>query len=216
MIDIVLLNRSGHISTADLMAAMVAFQTQITRDFAPVWNGDAKLWDEDEAVPARAWKCWLQDGLDQANDLGYHEDDTGTPEMKVDIAGAIGSGNDWRTVVSHELLEALADPTCTRMAGAYIVEVADPVEESLYLIDGLAVSNFVLPAYFSLDGGTKFDFNGQLTSMVPALLSGGYQMELQGNQWVSHFAHLGDGSLPWMATRPRGRRAYRIGKAATP
>lgn len=214
MVDIVLSNRSGHISTADLTAAMAVLQTQITRDFAPVWGGDAKLWDEGETIPAGAWKFWLQDGLDIANDLGYHLLDGGIPEAKIDIAGAVSSGNDWRTVVSHELLETIADPSCSRMAGPYIVEVCDPVEQSMYLIDGLAVSNFVLPTYFSLSRGTKYDFNGQLTAPCPARLPGGYVMSYNGREWVSQFGRLADGSASWMATRPSGRSQWRASKGA--
>jgi hypothetical protein len=214
MTDIVLLNRSGHISMPDLTAATAAFQTQISRDFAPVWGGDAKLWDEDEDVPANAWKFWLQDGLDQPGDLGYHLMDGALPEGKIDIEGAINSGNDWRTVVSHELLETLCDPLCTRMAGPYIVEPCDPVEESMYLINGLAVSNFVYPVYFGLMSGTQYDYNNELKASVPAMLSGGYVESWNGSQWISQFARLANGGMPWMFIRPSGRRHFRASRGA--
>jgi hypothetical protein len=210
--DLVLINQSALITPPELVAAVAAFNTQISRDFAPVWGTPGTVYFGE--APGDAWKVYLQDGLDQPGDLGYHLDDAGNPEARIDIQGSVNAGDDWRTVVSHELLETLADPLTTRMGsdGITIVEVCDPVEETLYLIDGLVVSNFVLPAYFGLEAGTKYDFNGQLTAPAPTLLPGGYLMQFLGGQWVSHFGRKADGTLSFMATRSTGRSTYRASK----
>jgi hypothetical protein len=209
MADILLINRSATITDSDVVIAVAAFNKQVTGDFAPLWGTPGAVFFGQS--PADAWRFYLQDGIDQANDLGYHDDGTGVPEAKIDIRGAISSGTDWRTVVSHEILEALADPLCTRMSpdGITIVEVCDPVEETLYTIDGVPVSNFVMPAYFGFDTSTKYDFNDQLAGPAPLLLSGGYIMQNLNGQWVSHFGRKADGSLAWLATRPTGRSAWR-------
>lgn len=214
MTDIALLNHSTHIADADLEAAIVAFNTQISRDFEPAWGLGATVWNETSA-PANAWKFYLQDGLDQAGDLGYH-DDNGVPEAKIDIQGSLAAGASWQSVVSHELLEAIADPLCNRMApdGVTIVEVCDPVEESFYLIDDVPVSSFVLPAYFGFDTTTKYDYRGELTAPAPSMLAGGYIMQYLSGQWVSHFGRMADGSLSWMALRASGRSTFRAGQGA--
>jgi hypothetical protein len=60
----------------------------------------------------------------------------------------------WSTVFSHEVLEALEDPTTTNAYAVSdhnggVVEVADPVGERAYALDGVWVSDFVFPAYFA-------------------------------------------------------------------
>jgi hypothetical protein len=201
MTDIVFINQSASVSAGDLSAIVAALQIQINRDFAPVWGTIATL--HIATGPEGAWMFYLQDEIDQPNALGYHTDENGLPIARIDIAGSIAAGQDWRTPISHEVLEALADPQCMRMApnGVDIIEVCDPVEETIYTINGLVVSNFVLPAYFGLNAGAKYDFNGQLTAPAPTLLSGGYIMQLVNNQWTD--------TKGFMAMRESGRRAWR-------
>lgn len=212
MTDIVIVNKSKIVTEADLIAALPAWQIQIDRDVVPVWgNVGAKLWLEDQPFPFEtAWRCYLQDGLDQPGDLGYHEDN-GIPDMKIDVAGSTAYGDDWRSVVSHELVETIVDPLTNRMSpdGRWAVEACDPVETTFYMIGNVPVSNFVTPSYFGFDRGTKYDFNGQLIAPCPEMLPGGYQMELQGQRWISHTAFKVDGSRSWMSLRPTGRSAWR-------
>jgi hypothetical protein len=88
--------------------------------------------------------------------------------------------------ISHECLEAEADPNCNEWADMpdgereVAVEPADPVEGDSYDIpvdggDPIAVSNFVTEQWFDADApsGTKFDYMGKLTA--PFTMSpGGY------------------------------------------
>lgn len=212
---IVLVNQSTLVSNAQLEQWLPALQTQISRDFAPCWGTDARLALGEPM--AGVWSVLLTDQADNPADLGYHIDDTGTPQAKVFAAPTLGCGSSVSTVLSHELLEMLADPLCNRLAadGRHIVEVCDPVEENYYLIDNVQVSNFVLPSYFGMTGGLRFDFNRQLDDSYPALLPGGYIMEWNGYQWVSHFGRLDNGGLPYMAIRS-GRSHYRASKGAPP
>ena len=81
----------------------------------------------------------------------------------------------WSVTLSHEVLEMIADPTVNIFApgpspdpadgGKWVLftyEVGDPVERFCYEIDGVLVSDFVTPWYFS-EGegrGTRNDFLG--------------------------------------------------------
>ena len=70
------------------------------------------------------------------------------------------TGFPWTVVLSHEILEMLADPyivTAPRYAGSTLVEVCDPVEFVPYTIDGVAVSDFVLPSWFQPRSQGPFD-----------------------------------------------------------
>lgn len=81
---------------------------------------------------------------------------------------------------SHEIVEALIDPRCDlwtdcpgRVGVDIALEVGDPVQDA-YLIDGVAVTNYVTPAYFDtrladpataasfLEQGGRFDRLGTL------------------------------------------------------
>ena len=59
----------------------------------------------------------------------------------------------WSRDFSHETLEMLADPTTGRYvyrdAVGQMLEVADPVEWDGYRLDGVYVSDFVLPSWFA-------------------------------------------------------------------
>lgn len=63
----------------------------------------------------------------------------------------------WSSTFSHEVVEALVDPATTlgymrETDGVWSgsnLEVADPVQERAYRLDGVYVSDFVLPAYFA-------------------------------------------------------------------
>lgn len=206
-------NESSSITPDQLDAWIVALQVQLDRDFSPAWSAEATVL---RAVqPAGGYDHYsilLTDAVTDPSDLGWHLV-SGTPSAIIQVQETLSSGATLSSVLSHELLEMLADPTCVRFAadGRHIVEVCDPVEENGYLIEGVQVSNFVLPSYFS-GGAGPWDFNGQLAGACPALLPGGYIMEWTGESWTSHFGRKKDGSLSWHALRNgRSRR-----RASTP
>ena len=69
---------------------------------------------------------------------GYHWFDGVIPHMAVFAALLEQAGLPWTLTFSHELLEALADPSATSIMGAagYEVEICDPVQFVAYRIDG--------------------------------------------------------------------------------
>jgi hypothetical protein len=85
-------------------------------------------------------------------------------------------------VLSHEVLEWWYDPACNdwsdRGRSSVAKELCDPVENDYYLIDGVAVSNFVLPAWFnSLDKRGPWDRLGRLFGPF-TMTHGGYWIEM--------------------------------------
>jgi hypothetical protein len=73
---------------------------------------------------------------------------------------------EWSAILSHEALELTADPECNLLVKGpkpgkgskhhvfFWYEMCDPVQSETYLIDGIRVSNFVLPLYFT--GGDEY------------------------------------------------------------
>lgn len=156
-----------------LAKVLAALETQLARDFAPVWGVSAELSlvPEGELPPEDAWWLTLHDDSDRAGDLGYHDlTSAGLPLGKAFVATAEENGMPWSVVLSHELLEMLIDPyinlaAVIRAGGVpngmlYGYEVCDPVRSDTYRIGGVAVSNFVYPAWFEADRphrDTRFD-----------------------------------------------------------
>jgi hypothetical protein len=99
---------------------------------------------------------------------------------------------DWTVTLSHEALELTADPENNLLAQGphpknprkqvfHWFEMCDAVQEETYKIDQVAVSNFVLPLYFtsSDERGGRNDFLGTIPKGGKALRSfsvnpGGY------------------------------------------
>lgn len=184
---IVVKNFSKVIKDSELISALPAFQTQVSRDFAPAWGLDAllKFLPAHEALPAGAWLLGVFDNADQAGALGYHDlTKGGLPIGKVFAKTTMDDGGLWTVTFSHELLEMLADPNVNLCvldddAGRlYSYEVCDAVEDDKlgYTIDGVTVSDFVLPGWFEpMHVGKKESF--AFKSHVPGpfhLLAGGY------------------------------------------
>lgn len=162
MIEIAIKNLSTVVGDSDLAHALPAFQRQVSEDFASAYGIDAKLEivNRGEALRASQWQLVVFDDADGAGYLGYHDVSArGTPLGKVFAKTTRDYGGLWTVTFSHELLEMLADPTINLMAidaqhkRAWSYEVCDAVEadEIGYKIDGIQVSDFVLPSYFEPD-----------------------------------------------------------------
>ncbi len=148
-IKVAVINASNAVSDADVQGAVGALQTQVHRDFAPVWGIDADL----EFVPPGTrpppgtWWLAILDNSDQAGALGYHDlTSQGLPLGKVFAQSDIESGNNWTVTASHELLEMLADPGIN--LAAFVERVGRP-------------------------GTTQFDYKNQIKQPFE-LLPGGY------------------------------------------
>ncbi len=212
MIRVVVSNTSTLVSDDDLARWLPDLNTQIHRDFAPAWGIDAEL--VLGTAEAGDYSLILKDNPDDPNDLGFHFLDNNIPESRIFCRPTIDDGDTISSVMSHEAMEMLGDPTCQRMFGNYIAETADPVQSTGYMIGDTYVSNFVLPAYFDPSSAGPWDFNHQLTGPVPNMLSGGYIEWWTGQQWQQTFARREDGSIPYQMLKPNGRSRFRAAKGA--
>jgi hypothetical protein len=180
-------NLSTVVTDEDLARAMPAFQKQVSQDFAGVWGIDAslKLLKKHDPIPANAWLIGVFNDADQAGALGYHDlTKSGQPLGKVFARTTMEEGGKWTVTFSHELLEMLADPNINLCAfdeearRLYAYEVCDAVEADVlgYDIDGVTVSDFVLPGWFEpLHVGKHEKFAFKSTVGGPfELLPGGY------------------------------------------
>lgn len=187
MFNIGFINNSSAVSNGDLKKWIAAIWTQVGRDFATVWGTYAAL-----TFPAAPYKyqplifpLYLCDATDVDGALGYHDVDAdGVPFIKVFARTSLDNGVPVSSVISHEILEVLADPMIystalvQRPSGAsriYAMEACDPVEEMMYMIDGVQVSNFVTPEWFRANSVKTigFDHLGALSAPL-SRTEGGY------------------------------------------
>jgi hypothetical protein len=177
---VAVLNASNSLSDAEVQGACAALQTQVRRDFAPVWGIDADLtFVSRGSQPDRdSWLLAVLDDSDYGEVPSYHTlNDEALPIIKVFVRTARQANFDWTMCASHELLEALADPNMfsavlVEEAGfsrCYLRQICDPCRAAQYAynIDGFLVSDFVFPAWFEKfrkPGSTQFDFGRHINS----------------------------------------------------
>src|SRR5713226_8154164 len=104
-IKIAIWNQSTVLEDAAVSAAIPALQTQIHRDFAPIWGVDADLAFVPKAQRPAAGSWWLimADNSDLAGALGYHElTEEGLPLGYVFAATDQQAGLQWTVTASHE------------------------------------------------------------------------------------------------------------------
>lgn len=185
MVKIAIVNQTTHLTDTDVLPVVKALQIQLDHDFAFYYGYSAELYWVDKGKQPRPnmSQLVLLDNSDDAGALGYHDlTKDGYPLGKVFVETTRKSGGKWTVTASHEMLEMMADPTINLSVevGNILVayEIADPVErdEDGYDINGISVSNFVLPAYFEPVNPfrTKFDIQGKLKKPAPTMLPGGY------------------------------------------
>ncbi len=165
----------------EVLDAVRAVGRQVKEELAPRWSITADL---DVAAPSGSGPdpevldgdavIYICDDTD-GSDVGYHErNQLKTPYGFVFTELAKVCQRPWSAVLSHEVLELLIDPQLNQFVAGpdpkdpsktvmYLKEICDPVEDDFYQIDGIDVSNFVLPAYYS---------SGAPTSKTDRLASG--------------------------------------------
>jgi len=181
-----IINRSHRLKDEQVQNAIRAINRQVAEDFEPYWSFGATLRLEG-AVGARPDKqtladlrgdaiLYLWDESDVEEALGYHDANfRGIPYGFVFTELCRELGDDWTTTLSHEALELIGDaqsnllvqgphPEYPEREVFHWFEMCDAVQSDSYEIDGIRVSNFVLPLYFTVgeQEGGRNDFLGRL------------------------------------------------------
>ncbi len=198
-----IVNRSTVITDAELQGVIRAINRQIFYDFEPYWSFGATLRlegligrDPDkESLPELRGDAvvYLWDHADVEEALGYHDKNArGIPYGFVFTKIAKQLGESWTVTLSHEVLELLGDaqsnllvqgphPVHPELEVFHWFEMCDAVQSQTYTVDGVEVSNFVLPLYFTAaeQEGGRNDFLGSIDKhgkTLPSLgvADGGY------------------------------------------
>lgn len=146
--------------------------------------------------------------LDESGALGYHDlGGKGAGFAKICPPLDLDDGSAWSQTASHEMLEIMGDFDCTEaMQGPdgkfWAKELCDPCEAAPYYIDGVAMSDFVLPAWFTGKSTAK-NWLGTIHNALE-LLPGGYaQYYDPATGWQQVYSQL---------AQPRAYRLKHMGR----
>ncbi len=223
MVHVAIVNESTVLTDAEVLTALPALQKQVSSDFAPVWGTDATLTfvPKGQKPDPAAWQLVMLDNADQAGALGYHDlTSAGLPLGKVFAGTDKTYGYNWTVTTSHELLEVLGDPDVNLVVftqdsagnvAAYAYEACDACEADVYgyVVDGITVSDFVYPAWFTAGQPGPYDKAGKLTSPLQ-LLPGGYiGVWTPAAGWTQHQVQDGYSQRAQVGSRRERRRTPR-------
>lgn len=181
----------------DLEKLVAVLRKQMEQHFVPVWGYPAELYATDKPK-STDWQVIFLDDADDANALGYHDlTKDGQPISKVFVKTTIAAGQKVSTTASHELMEMMIDPGAQLWAQKadgrfYAYEMCDAVENEEYLIDGIAVSDFVYPSFFEswhVPRSVQFDYLQKISQPFQTLQNG-YQIVSDGQSVGEIFGSL--------------------------
>jgi hypothetical protein len=175
---------ADEVDPAVVTTVAAALQTQVNRDFGPIWGVSAAVdaFTTLDNVPLSHWPIIVTTKIDQPGAEGYHTDRNNQPLAIVQF------DDGWTLTASHECLEMLADPFGNRLVSgpsvdpsfpnnivSYLLEVCDPCEDPSYSykIGDVTVSDFITPAYHGAGSNNgRFSFTGSVTKMRQILNNG--------------------------------------------
>jgi hypothetical protein len=196
-----------------LTAALQAFYDQ---HFKPIWGYDVRLYNTN-SPKASDWLFVYMDKADEANALGYHTLTVkGQPISKVFVQDTLKAKEKVSVTACHELCEMVIDPLANLWAEApdgrmWAYEMCDAVEEDTFLVNGIAMSNFVHPSYFEPfdhPPETKFDHLGKLTAPF-TIRPGGYSIVQQDGKVKNIFGSAAKKARFMKEDRALHRSEYR-------
>jgi hypothetical protein len=168
-------------------------QTFVDECLVPVWRTPARLVRSRKELPG-AWTLVFLDDADRARTLGYHKLlKHRLPLAKVFVRPSRKHREPISVVASHELAEMLVDsgngfwclgPTKAKL---YAYEVCDAVEQEQFELNGIAMSDFLYPAYFQTirkRRSTQFDYLKKITRPFQVLRGGFALVRVRGKKAI--------------------------------
>ncbi len=180
-----LINHSKVITDEQVQVVIRAINRQLKEDFEPYWSFSATLRLEGPIGQHPSLSkfgdmrgdavLYLVDGVNSLGATGWHLANYGDIPYGIVFLGLCAKIKEaWSITLSHEALELVGDPMCNLLVQGndpldrrrrvfHLFEMCDAVQAENYSVDGVALSNFVLPSYFSLgeQPGRRNDFLGR-------------------------------------------------------
>jgi hypothetical protein len=210
-LSFVLLAQQGASTTADgalltsdvLVQIAAACEVQLNRDVSAHWGGDYRVRagivasdiQPGEIVFAVLASLPLAPGA-----IAYHDvNGQGVPVLFDAITLSdtlVGLGSSLSVAVSHELCETAVDEACNAWrddgnGNEFAQEACDAVEAQSYAIDGVGMSNFVAPAFFTPNHEGPYDHLSSI-GPNPYAPSGPFMTAPGGNYQIVRLSGTGE------------------------
>lgn len=208
-VTVAIVDETGSISQDELIKVAGAMGEQIQADFSPIWRVRANVIATQNPGPFQ-WAVRLRTQLDDPGALGYHTDENHVPVSYVDV-----DEGEWPSIVSHEVLEMLADPWGSRTHSArvpmgidyrqvglkhesthvhYLVEVCDPCERTSYPVQDVMLSDFLYPSYYRTNPALAMAYShaGGVTQPRQVAAGGYVSFARADGNWFQVFADSRD------------------------
>ena len=180
-----LINHSEVITDEQVQQVIRAINRQLKENFEPYWSFSATLRLEGPIGQRPSLSkfsdmrgdavLYLVDGVNSLGATGWHLANYGDIPYGIVFLGLCAKIKEaWSITLSHEALELVGDPMCNLLVQGndpldrrrrvfHLFEMCDAVQAESYSIEGVSLSNFVLPSYFSLgeQPGRRNDFLGR-------------------------------------------------------
>lgn len=193
-LKIACINRARTPLGVDFHKLIRALQAFVDECLAPVWGTPATLVPSRKERPG-AWTLVFLDDADRAQTLGYHKLlKHGLPLAKVFVRPSLKDREPLSIVASHELAEMLVDPgnnfwCLGPKRKFYAHEVCDAVKQLQFTHAGMAMSDFLYPAYFQTlrqPRRTQFDHLGKITRPFQVLRGGYVLVRTRGKKTIEY------------------------------
>ena len=193
--ELAVINESD-LTDEEVWRGINAVNRQVTEDYSPHWGGRLHL-ELDPRPEGLDYALRIRNESTLEDAAGHHTINTTRAQFgRVLGEVALNTGFEWTVILSHEVLEMLANPSVNKYAIDWHtglitpMEICDPVQATAYDIDGVLVSDFVLPTYYESDirhRDCAFHTRGVRPFAVP---EGGYAIRFNQNwEEVSVFNH---------------------------
>ena len=247
-------NRSTALSDAEVQRTVRAINRQFSEDFEPHWQFGARLRLDGAGraahtpagrvslphLPGRRGDAviYLQDKATVDDAEGYHDlNNSDVPFGFVFLDVCKAAGDEWTVALSHEAIELVGDPLNNLLVQGphphdhrhlvfHLFELCDAVQGETYELDGVKLSNFLLPGWFARTrvAGARNDFLGRPdagSTLEPFTIAPGgylsfYDSDLpEGRKWASWTPPGDADSERRMAAKSASRQA-RIARRSHP
>lgn len=210
-----------------LAKVAAAVTTQMSAHVGANWlvqGASVSVSDGTGLAPGTIAFALVDDLPDAPGAIAYHATDgTGLPVafLALDTCSSL---DDVSTGISHECCETLGDAECNLWAGTegifYARELCDAVESTSYDLDGIRLSDFVYPSFFTEGAQGPYSYcQDHFSALGPpapfATARGGYQVyfqwlgvPLQVNAKRKHAMHAAR-MAHWSSRSHRRQRALR-------
>jgi hypothetical protein len=219
----------GVVDIVELQRVAEALKIQLKEHFEPIWKIPATVtfFLSLEALPVGHIPLVIvPTGTLFAREHAFHITEKGQP------VGLIEKTDKWSLSASHELLEMVCDPQGKRkVPGAsiadslkteivaaakqfwpqgkveYLLEICDPCQDSMYIIEGVEVSDFVTPEYYTPAGtpDERYSFTRAVSSPLE-VLNGGY---------ITWYTSIPEAPI-WQATKDARSGKLTVGPLTAP